>query len=150
MRGNPFSSMVFRHVPDLLSTDADGAVTLWDVRNPRRLDEEFTLQSDRTRSVCAADGSRYEVLTGLGEVERLNLLWLHGYRRRPKWQGGVEAAILAAAAGHGVVLDDLFALDDGSGRTKSSVSAPHTWRSARIQAVAPRSSVRHSRLPATY
>ncbi|MFI6430297.1 hypothetical protein [Rhodococcus oryzae] len=66
-------------MPDLLSTDADGAVTLWDVRNPRRLVEKFTLQSDRTRSIPAA------------------------------------------AAGHGVVLDDLFALDDGSGRTKSSV-----------------------------
>ncbi|RDI30428.1 hypothetical protein DEU38_1059 [Rhodococcus sp. AG1013] len=80
----------FRHVPDLLSTDADGAVTLWDVRNPRRLDEKFTLQADKTRSACAAVGWRYEIFTGLGEVERLNLLWLHGYRRRPKWQGLVE------------------------------------------------------------
>ncbi|MFZ3393950.1 TnsA-like heteromeric transposase endonuclease subunit [Rhodococcus sp. 7Tela_A2] len=111
----------FRHVPDLLSTDAGGAVTLWDVRNPRRLDEKFTLQSDKTRSACAAVGWRYEVFTGLGEVERLNLLWLHGYRRRPSWQGGIEEAILATAAGRCVVLDDLFALDDGSGQAKSAV-----------------------------
>lgn len=111
----------FRHVPDLLSVDTDGAVTLWDVRNPRRVDEKFTLQADRTRTACAAVGWRYEIFTGLGAVERLNLLWLHGYRRRPNWQDDVEAAILINAAGNGAVLGDLFALDDGSGQTKSSV-----------------------------
>lgn len=110
-----------RHVPDLLSVDEAGAVTLWDVRNPRRLDEKFSLQSDKTRSACAAVGWRYEVFTALGQVERLNLLWLHGYRRRPIWQGSVEDAILTTAAGRDAVLGDLFALDDGSGHTKSSV-----------------------------
>lgn len=111
----------FRHVPDLLSVNGDGTVTLWDVRSLRRLDERFTLQSDKTRMECAAVGWKYEIFTGLGEVERLNLLWLHGYRRRPIWQDEVEAAILAAAADCRVLLGDLFALDDGSGQTKSSV-----------------------------
>lgn len=111
----------FRHVPDLLSVDTDGAVTLWDVRNPRRLDEQFVLQSDRTKDACIAVGWKYEVFTGLGTVERLNLLWLHGYRRRPPWQAEVEANIVAVAEGRNARLGDLFALDDGTGHATSSV-----------------------------
>lgn len=110
-----------RHVPDLLSVDTNGSVTVWDVRNPRRVDENFALQVDKSRTECASVGWHYEVFTGLGEVERLNLLWLHGFRRRPAWQSDVEVAVMVTAAGSDVMLGDLFALDDGSGQTKSSV-----------------------------
>lgn len=82
------------HVPDLLSRDSKGALTLWDVRTPRRMDEAFHSFADRTRDLCRALGWGYELFSGLDDVARMNLLWLNGYRHaRPLDRGrGTPAA----------------------------------------------------------
>lgn len=110
-----------KHTPDLMSLDEDGFVTIWDAKSDDEMDETFVLQADMTRTECAGVGWRYEIFSGLDSIERLNLLWLHGYRRRPPWHAQVESTILAAAVHVGVVLADLFTLDDRSGETKASV-----------------------------
>jgi hypothetical protein len=103
------------HTPDLLTADANGTVTLWDVRAEDRWDDDFRTKVELTRHACQDFGWRYELFTGLGSTERLNLLWLHGFRRRPAWAGRFEGQIRSAAAASGATLGGLFALDDGTG-----------------------------------
>jgi hypothetical protein len=61
------------------------------------------------------------VFSGLTTLERLNLLWLHGFRRRPEWMPRYAALIRGLASSGGTSLGDLFAHDDGSGELKSVV-----------------------------
>lgn len=108
------------HVPDLLTAYSDGAVTVWDVRALAFQDEDFWRAAAVTKAACDAVGWRYEVFAGLGEVERLNLLWLHGFRQQKPWLSTWEEKIRAICA-EGATLGDCFALDDGTGEALSAV-----------------------------
>jgi hypothetical protein len=109
------------HIPDLLALHDDNAVTVWDVRALEEQDEDFRNKSALTRDACSAVGWRYEVFTGLGETEPFNLLWLHGFRRRPAWADRFEGQIRRAASGRNATIGSLFAHDDGTGELKAVV-----------------------------
>jgi hypothetical protein len=109
------------HVPDLLTVHDDGSATVWDARPLERQDDDFLTKSAITRDACAAVGWGYETFSGLGQVERLNLLWLHGFRHRPAWADRFEERIRSAASRQGATLGSVFAEDDGTGELKSTV-----------------------------
>ncbi|MDV3134422.1 TnsA-like heteromeric transposase endonuclease subunit [Mycobacterium sp. 29Ha] len=109
------------HTPDLLTIHHSGAATVWDVRAVDEQDDDFRVKSRITRDACAIAGWRYEVFSGLETVERMNLLWLHGFRRRPPWTDRYKNAILTMAAAGPVTLDALFGADDGSEEIKPVV-----------------------------
>lgn len=101
-----------RHVPDLLTTGADGAVSLWDVKSPEAAAAEaFAEAQALTAEACARVGWGYVVFTGLQAVHRHNLIWLHGFRNRPAWSGRYEPAILESCTG-GSRLGDLVSRAD--------------------------------------
>jgi hypothetical protein len=109
------------HTPDLLTVRVDGRVTVWDARAPEKQDDEFQLQSEITHVACTAVDWRYEVFGGMDQTERLNLMWLNGFRRRPPWTDRYERRVLELATEQGVTLRNLFNADTGSGELKSSV-----------------------------
>ncbi|MCU1694266.1 MAG: hypothetical protein JWR34_329 [Mycobacterium sp.] len=109
------------HIPDLLTVHDDDSVTVWDVRALEEQDDDFRNKSAVSRDACALVGWRYEVFDGLGEIERLNLLWLHGFRRRPAWAERFEEEIRRAAGCRNATIGDLFAHDDGTGELKAVV-----------------------------
>jgi hypothetical protein len=109
------------HTPDLLSVGGDDQVTVWDARRLDEQDGDFKMHADVARRCCGAVGWRYAVFSGLATIERLNLLWLHGFRRRPEWMHLHTELIRRMAGGVGASLEDLFACDDGSGELKSVV-----------------------------
>ena len=110
-----------KHTPDLLTVRSDGEITVWDVRAPEEQDDDFTYKSDITRDACAAVGWRYNVFAGYDTTERLNLMWLNGFRQRPEWTDRHESAIRHAARGGPTTIGSLFARDDGSGELKAVV-----------------------------
>lgn len=73
------------HTPDLLSQHADGTVTLWDARPASRVEDSLRFAMERTAAACREVGWSYELFTGLPTAKRMNLLWLHGYRRPVSW-----------------------------------------------------------------
>jgi len=109
------------HTPDLLGLGADGDVTVWDARRPDEQNDDFRMKAELTGRCCDAVGWAYEVFSGLTTVERLNLLWLHGFRRPPGWLHRHAAQIRRVAGSGEMSLGELFALDDGSGELKSVV-----------------------------
>lgn len=109
------------HTPDLLAVDRTGAVSVWDVRPIDQQDEDFWKSVSVARRACHAVGWQHQVFSGLDRVERLNLLWLNGFRRPPTWLAAHEAAIRETVGNRGVMLAELFAQDDGVGELKSAV-----------------------------
>jgi hypothetical protein len=109
------------HTPDLLGLGAGGEVTVWDARRLDEQDDDFKMHPDVARRCCGAVGWRYAVFSELATIERLNLLWLHGFRRRPEWMPRHAALIRRVASDGGTSLGDLFARDDSSGELKSLV-----------------------------
>lgn len=109
------------HTPDLLTVGVEGQVTVWDARRLNEQDDDFKMHADVARRCCAAVGWRYEVFSQLTTIERVNLLWLHGFRRRPAWMNLYVELIRRVASDGGVLLGDLLAHDDGSGELKSAV-----------------------------
>lgn len=109
------------HTPDLLSVDDSRAVTVWDVRALDEQDDDFRAKSRVTRDACTIAGWRYEVFSGLDVIERMNLLWLHGFRRRPPWTERYENAIRMMAAAGNATVGALFGADDGSEEVKPVV-----------------------------
>jgi hypothetical protein len=110
-----------RHTPDLLSVNVDGSVVAWDARSPDQQDADFTLKRSITSSACTAVGWRYEVFGGLEPVERLNLMWLHGFRRRPSWAASHESRIRDIVGAEGATFCELLSADEGSGELKSTM-----------------------------
>lgn len=108
------------HTPDLLSVTADDVVTVWDVRAVEKQDEVFERARATSLEACESVGWRYEVFEGLAATYRLNLLWLHSFRRPPAWLDGATPAVMAAAEG-GTTLGSLLALDAGDGLNKAAV-----------------------------
>jgi hypothetical protein len=109
------------HIPDLLTADGDGEVTIWDAKAEDRIDDEFRSVVERTRRACHDVGWRYELFTGLANAERLNLIWLHGFRKRPPWADEFEDRLRSAITAADTTLGGLFSLDDGTGRLISTV-----------------------------
>lgn len=109
------------HVPDLLSQTKDGSVCVWDVRNPRRLDQRFVEQTARTREFTRRVGWSYDIFTGPGDVERLNLLWLNGYRHPPEWLFRHLDHLNSVTEAGTCSLQDLMDQDEGSGEFISCV-----------------------------
>lgn len=116
-----FGDIGKRHVPDLLSVSSSGGVTVWDVRPESRQNEAFGTQSVAAAAACVHVGWSYEIFAGVSKVERLNLLWLHGYRRRPPWIDTSRPLIDAAVSGEGATIGGVCALDDGSGELTSTM-----------------------------
>nr|WP_238391720.1 TnsA-like heteromeric transposase endonuclease subunit [Mycolicibacterium sp. CBMA 230] len=107
---------VGNHTPDLLAWHRDGSVIVWDARPADGQNDDFRRKVEVTAKACEAVGWRHDVFAGLIAVERMNLLWLHGFRHRPAWADGAEMRIRAVVAGsETMTLEDLFAHDDGSG-----------------------------------
>lgn len=73
------------HTPDLLSRHDDGSVRLWDFRPAERQDDDFALKARLTAKACADVGWHHEVFAGMTRVRRVNLMWLHAYRRPMPW-----------------------------------------------------------------
>lgn len=106
------------HFPDLLTQHIDGAVTVWDVRSLEQQDDDFHAKSVVTRRACERVGWRYAVFAGVSTTERMNTLWLHGFRRRPPWAGHFDDEVLRMA-GCGSTVGSLLAADDGTGELTS-------------------------------
>jgi len=111
------------HVPDLLSLTTTGEVTLWDARPADRQDEAFTAVSRATARACEEVGWRHEVFDGLPRVRRVNLIWLHAYRRPMPWYPGAFRALVGRIGDTGTLADALD-LDAGGGHVISA-----TWHS---------------------
>lgn len=109
------------HTPDLLTVGVEGQVTVWDARRLDEQDDDFKMHADVTGRCCGAVGWRYAVFSELATIERLNLLWLHGFRRRPAWAHLHAELVRRLASGAGTSLGALFAHDDGSGELISLV-----------------------------
>jgi hypothetical protein len=109
------------HVPDLLTQHLDSGVTVWDVKALEHQDDDFRAKSVVTRRACERVGWRYAVFTGLSTTERMNLLWLHGFRRRSRWAAHFEEAILRTAERSDSTVGSLLAADDGTGELCSVV-----------------------------
>ncbi|WP_226863287.1 TnsA-like heteromeric transposase endonuclease subunit [Mycolicibacterium baixiangningiae] len=109
------------HVPDLLTQHTDGSVTVWDARSLEQQDDDFRTKSGVTRHACDRVGWRYRVFTGVSTTERTNLLWLHGFRRRPLWADRFEEEILRMAERDGQTVGSLLGADDGTGENISVV-----------------------------
>lgn len=110
-----------RHVPDLLTVSADGSVVVWDVRSSDQQDDDFNVKSSIALAACAAVGWQYQVFGGLEPVERINLLWLHGFRRQPTWTVHHRQRIMKIAKTSGATLGKVLNADDGTGELKSAV-----------------------------
>jgi hypothetical protein len=108
------------HTPDMLTLQKDGSVTLWDARPMDEQDDDFQRATAATRQACAMVGWDYEVFSGLGGTERLNLMWLNGFRHQRPWNERFEGRIRQAARTE-TTLGALFDLDDGSGELISTV-----------------------------
>ena len=110
------------HIPDLLSVDVSGLVTIWDVRPVEAQDTEFLESVPVTRHACAGFAWSYQVFAELDRAERLNLLWLNGFRRAPHWIESVRPLIIEEVRLHTTVtLGELMRLDQGDGSVKAGI-----------------------------
>lgn len=108
------------HTPDLLSRHEDGTIRLWDVRPEERQDEDFALKIRLTAEACDEVGWRHEAFSGLTRVRRVNLMWIHAYRRPMPWYAGSLRLIREFLEGEGTI-GDLLDLDVGGGHVLSAM-----------------------------
>jgi hypothetical protein len=108
------------HTPDLLSVHEDGTVRLWDVRPARRQDEDFRLQVRLTAEACAEVGWSHEVFAGWSRIRRVNLMWIHGFRRPMPWYSSSLRLLHEYLEGRGTVAD-VLELDAGGGHVVSAM-----------------------------
>jgi hypothetical protein len=95
-------SRIRRHVPDLLLADADGGITVVDIKAPSRMaDPAVEAQFAWTRRVCAGRGWAFEAWSGADPQLLANVRFLAGYRRPALIDAGLIPAVLDAAAGQG-------------------------------------------------
>lgn len=108
------------HVPDLLSQQSDGSVTVWDVRPESGIDARFSLEADLTDTACRNVGWDYETFTGLPTPTRMNLLWLSGYRRPMPWHQSASRHLRSLLGGRTFSTREIRAADDGTGKLVST------------------------------
>lgn len=116
-----WSGSVKGHTPDILSVHTDSAPTVWDVRGPERQDDDFLAASTVIRQACTLVGWRYELFAGMDEIERLNMMWLTGFRREPSWAYRCEEQVRRAVGPGGSTMANIFSHDDGSGELISTL-----------------------------
>lgn len=68
------------HYPDLLTLDAFGIQTMYDVKPYGRLTAKALAQFAWTREACATIGLNYRILTELPHQHHVNLTWLAQFR----------------------------------------------------------------------
>ncbi|WP_370587364.1 TnsA-like heteromeric transposase endonuclease subunit [Yimella sp. cx-51] len=112
-----------RHVPDLLALSDQGGVTIWDVRPLARADERFWRTAGLTREACAEVGWGFEVFHGEPVPQRLNRLWLNGFRHSRPWHAAMTWRIRDAITGSAapVTIGDLLQMDPGEGELTSTL-----------------------------
>lgn len=110
-----------RHVPDVLSMDAHGVVTLWDARPASRRDEIFAVKAARTEKECGRVGWRYEKFAGLETRQSLNLRWIAGARREPEWFHVVRPNLVQALKEGPSTIGEIRQLDTGPGFVTSTM-----------------------------
>lgn len=105
-----------KHNPDLLVMSVSGDIALWDARPAERTDELFLRKAQATAAACEQVGWTHQIFHGLDAVERLNLLWLHGFRRQEDWHVDWRPRLLdhLESVEGPVALGEMLALDDGS------------------------------------
>ena len=108
------------HVPDLLSVHDGGRVRLWDVRPASKQNDDFQLKARLTAAACADVGWLHQVFAGLPGVRRVNLMWLHGFRRPMPWYAG-SLRLLAQELGDQSTIGGVLALDAGGGHLTSAM-----------------------------
>ncbi len=108
------------HTPDVLSRHLDGTVWIWDVRPTAKQDEDFRLKSRLTAEACAEVGWRYEIFAGMARVRRVNLMWLHAYRRPMPWHAGSLRRLREHLELSGTI-GDVLDLDAGGGHLISAM-----------------------------
>jgi len=87
-----------RHVPDILLVDADGGVTVVDVKAPDRLaDPEVQAVFAWTRAAVAQRGWAFQAWAGAPKTLLDNVRFLAGYRRRTVAEAGLLPAVLEVA-----------------------------------------------------
>ena len=108
------------HTPDLLSRHDDGSVRLWDARPARRQDEDFQLKARLTAEACADVGWSHQVFAGWSRIRRVNLMWIHGFRRPMPWYPG-SLRMLHEYLESEVTVADVLELDAGGGHVVSAM-----------------------------
>lgn len=87
-----------RHVPDILLVDADGGVTVVDVKAPDRLaDPEVQAVFAWTRAAVALRGWAFQAWAGAPKTLLDNVRFLAGYRRRTVVEAGLLSGVLEVA-----------------------------------------------------
>lgn len=108
------------HVPDLLTVDRAGAITLWDVKAEASRNETFLLQASLTAGACEHVGWGYLLFDQLPGVARINLMWLHNYRRPQPWYPAAVEEFMTLAEG-GVTVGAIVEADPGAGLLTSAM-----------------------------
>ena len=98
----------------------DGTVRLWDVRPAGRQDEDFRLKVRLTAEACVEVGWSHEVFAGWSRIRRVNLMWIHGFRRPMPWYQGSLRLLHECLEGQGSVAD-VLGLDAGGGHVLSAM-----------------------------
>ncbi|GAA1554031.1 hypothetical protein GCM10009691_30480 [Brevibacterium picturae] len=98
-------------MPDLLSSDTNDEITVWDVRGESRQDDRFLSVAERTSRACADVGWKFEVFAGLSARASLNLRWLSGARRPPEWLPTTQDLVRSVVL-DGAVISDVIDGDD--------------------------------------
>lgn len=108
------------HTPDLLSRNDDGTVRLWDVRPTEQQDADFKLKVQLTAEACVGVGWEHVVFSGMSRVRRVNLMWLHAYRRSMPWYAG-SLRLLREYMSDDFTVSDVLELDAGGGHVLSAM-----------------------------
>lgn len=120
LRWEPCRTRADVHVPDLLTMDRAGAVTVWDARPAALQDDDFVRVADRTRAACVDVGWSYQVFGGVSPVRRMNIMWLSGFRREMPWHAAAWSMIQEELA-TGCTIGQLRHLDRGFGHVVSTM-----------------------------
>jgi len=116
-----------RHIPDLISLAACGAVTVWDARAEPKQGEDFRRKATLTAGACAHVGWEYRVFAGYGDVRRANLMWLQAYRRAQPWYDPSRDVLAELLTGGTATVATVLAADAGSGHVISAMWH-YLWR----------------------
>lgn len=109
------------HVPDLLTVDAAGAVTVWDVKAPGARGERFMVQASLTAEACEHVGLGYRLFGELPGLMRINLLWLNNHRRVMPWYEPAAAELRSLLGDGAGTIATVLDADHGSGHLVSTM-----------------------------
>lgn len=108
------------HTPDLLTQHEDGAIRVWDARPESKQDHDFQAKSRLTAEACAQVNWEYEVFSGMPRPRRVNLLWLHSYRRPMPWYSS-SLSLLTERFSGSYTIEQVLNFDLGGGHIVSAM-----------------------------